>query len=355
MGRATAGRLGLYPAQVPEAIGTKRPTPSDTSEHEQNNTSAATQASPGVSETGYGFETSQVALAKRIRHEQHVGRRKAGPDVFDYLDYRAFLSDTYRYKKEQGRGFSYRAFSRRAGLRSPNHLKRVIDGERPLTPEMTTRYAQALDLDEERSRYFADLVAFNNAKNASERAEAYERLTGHKGYAKAHRLDLAHAAYHSEWFIPAVREMALRPDFRADAEWIAPRLLPPITVPQAAQALRILFELELLRPTEAGGAEATDAILSTGSQTAWVHIVAYHRAMLHRASEAIDLVPAPERDLSALTFCVGEDGLRRIKARVERFRRELVALATEEEEGDRVIQVGFQVFPLTTSRAEEAR
>ena len=50
--------------------------------------------------------------------------------MFRYLDYRTFLADFYAAKKK--RGFSFRAFSRAAGLGAPNYLKLVISGERNL-------------------------------------------------------------------------------------------------------------------------------------------------------------------------------------------------------------------------------
>jgi uncharacterized protein (TIGR02147 family) len=273
--------------------------------------------------------------------------------VYDYLDYRAFLGDVYRAKKEQSRGFSYRSFSRRAGLRSPNHLKRVIDGERNLTADMAPRYAEAIGLSADETAYFSDLVSFNQASGSTARNRAYQKLTGHRGYRKAQRLELAHAAYHAEWYVPAIREMARRPDFRAEASWLAERMMPTITTAEAGRALDVLFELHLLERRADGTVHLTEEIVSTGSQTAGLHIGNYHRTMLARAAASIDLVPAPERDISSLTFCVAEDGLRRLKERVQRFRRELVALATQEDEGDRVVQVGLQVFPLTTSRSTE--
>jgi hypothetical protein len=46
------------------------------------------------------------------------GRRRI--DVFEYLDYRRLLEDYYRLHKPHG--FSYRAFSLRAGVRTPNYL-----------------------------------------------------------------------------------------------------------------------------------------------------------------------------------------------------------------------------------------
>ncbi len=273
--------------------------------------------------------------------------------MFDYLDYRALLADYYTLKKSEGRGFSYRAFSRRAGLRSPNHLKRVVDGERNLTPEMATRYAAAMGLDGEPAAYFCDLVAFNQAKTGRERNAAYQRLTGFRGYRKAQKLDLETAAYHATWYLPAIREMAVRSDFRDDPAWIAKRLRPSITTAEAKKALDTLFYLGLLSRDDEGRVVQAEPVATTGPQTEGMHIGNYHREMLGRAAEAIDVIPAAERDISSLTMCVGEDGLRRLKERIRRFRQELIALATEEEEGEQVVQLGIQLFPLTTRRRDE--
>ena len=103
-------------------------------------------------------------------------------DVYAYLDYRALLRAYYDERKEQGRGFSYRAFARRAGLKSPNLLKRVIDGERNLTPEMAERFARACGLDGEAASYFRELVAFNEAKTEADRNARYRKLSAFRGY-----------------------------------------------------------------------------------------------------------------------------------------------------------------------------
>ena len=57
---------------------------------------------------------------------------------------------------------------------------------------------------------------------------------------------------------------------------------------------------------------------------------------------------AEDRDISSLTLCVGDDGLRRIKERVQRFRRELLELSVLETAPRQVIQVNFQLFPVST-------
>lgn len=276
---------------------------------------------------------------------------KAPIEVFDFLDYRDFLRGYYEHKKA-GRGFSYRAFSRRAGLKSPNYLKLVIDGERNLTPAMAQRFGEACGLKGSGLRFFVDLVAFNQAKTSEERAERYRDLTGHRSFRKAQRLDLKHAEYHSEWFIPAVRELAHRADFRADTAWIATQMMPRISQSEAERALQVLSELQMLQEDEDGGVSPTDALVTTGPQTKWVHIGEYHRVMMQRAAESIDLVPAAERDISSLTLCVDAGKLQEIKAQLRVLRQSLLALADDSVDPARVIQINFQLFPLSQPVAD---
>ncbi len=273
---------------------------------------------------------------------------EAPVDIFGYLDYRAFLRDVYAAKKAGPRGFSYRAFSQRAGLSSPNALKLVIDGARNLTPQMAERFAKALRLGDEATAYFLDLVGFGQAKSVGERAAFYQRLTASKRYQRVHPLDLAHAAYYGSWYMPAIRELAARADFDPDPAWIAGRLQPAITPLEAKRALGVLLELGLLVRDPDGRVHQGEAqLLATAAETRSVHLASYHKAMMTRAAAALDDLPSDKRDVSSLTLCVGADGLALLKERLQRFRRELLELSTLEDEPRQVVQVGFQLFPLT--------
>lgn len=272
-------------------------------------------------------------------------------DVYDYLDYRAYLRDFYDNRKQHGRGFSYRAFSRRAGLKSPNYLKLVIDGDRNLSASMAERFASACGLDDEATRYFINLVGFNQASSAAERNEHYERLTASTRYRKTHKLELAHAAYHSTWYIPAIRELAARDDFDADPAWIAGTLVPSISKTEARRAVATLVELGMLVEDEDGRLRQSESAVSTEPETRSLHIANYHRTMMQRAAESIDLFGSEERDISSVTLCMGNDGIRRLKKRIQRFRRELLELEAIEDDRRRVIQINFQLFPLTADEA----
>jgi uncharacterized protein (TIGR02147 family) len=273
-------------------------------------------------------------------------------DVFAYLDYRAYLRDYYNDRKAAGRGFSYRSFSRKAGLKSPNYLKLVVDGERNLSADMAERFASACGLKGDELRYFVDLVAFSQAPTLAERNQHYARLTGFQRYRNAHKLDVAHAAYFSAWYMPAVRELAVRTDFRDDPAWIAAQLVPEISRDEAEHALTTLLQLGLLVRESNGDIRQADVLLSTGVETRGLHIAAYHRAMVHRAMEAIDIIPAQDRDISSLTLCLSESGLRAFKERVQRFRKELLELSALEPNPEQVVQINFQLFPLSRRRKQ---
>ena len=276
---------------------------------------------------------------------EQSARRRGPIDVFRYLDYRAFLADFYRAKKR--RGFSYRAFSRTAKLGAPNYLKLVIDGERNLTKTMAARFAEACGLQGDAADYFARLVEFNQAPNAAARNASYERLADFGRYRQAHKLALAQAAYHSTWYLPAIRELCASPHFREDPEWLASVLRPAIKPNEAKQAIELLLELGLLKRDTNGGLLQTNAVVSTGPQTRSMNIRNYHAEMMRRATDAMELVPAAERDITSLTLCLGSDGFAHVKQRIQEFRRELIEFADRETERGQALQLNFQLFPLS--------
>ena len=104
--------------------------------------------------------------------------------------------------------FSYRYFSRKAGFKSPNFLKLVIDGQRSLGPESVDRFAKALKLDEDEHDFFRALVAFEQARTPDEKNEAFARVAASQRFRQARRLDSGMFTYLSRWYYPAIREMA---------------------------------------------------------------------------------------------------------------------------------------------------
>jgi len=267
--------------------------------------------------------------------------------VYAFADYRRYLAAYYDYAKAEQYGFSFRVFSRRAKLRSSNYLRLVIDGERNLTRDMAGRFGEACELLGPAREFFCELVEYCQGKTAQERSRMYERLARYRPFREARRLESAQAEYHSRWYLPAIRELVRRADFSSDPKWIAKQLRPAISAAQAKRALELLCKLGLLEQSSEGRLVQTSEIITTGPGPLGHHIFNYHHMMLERAAEALDSLPREERDVSCLTLCVSQAKLAELQERVRSFRQELLRTAELDNSPERVVQINFQVFPLS--------
>lgn len=272
--------------------------------------------------------------------------------MFEHLDYRVLLRALFEHKKRTEYGFSHRALCRRAGLSSSNFLVLVMSGSRNVSGALAERLAGALGLAKREAEYFVELVAFNQAKTPGEKARCYERLARFKAHRAIYKLAAEQAAYHGAWYIPAVRELAAREDFQGDPRWIARTLQPSITTAEARRALTVLVKLELLRKDKKGRLRQSAPIVTTGVGPLAHHVVAYHRTMLQRAARALDEVPRDEREISTLTLCVSHDVMLALKERIRDFRRELLHAAEQEGAAERVVQINFQLFPMSKKKGD---
>ena len=274
------------------------------------------------------------------------------PDIFEYLDCRAFLRDAYEALKKHRRGFSYRAFSQKAGMSSPNFLKRVIEGDRNLGKKSVDRVATALSLSTRETEFFRDLVAFTQATTPVDKNESFKRLGKHRKHRRVRKLERDMFDYLSHWYYPAIRELVGCVGFREDPAWIASHVMPAITQAQARKAVEALLKLGLLVRTEAGELAQGEALVSTGPETRSLAIRNFHRQMIGRAVEALETVALEEREISGSTVALTEDGFKLFKERIHALRAELLELSAEQNGPRKVIQFNFQVFPLADAGGE---
>jgi uncharacterized protein (TIGR02147 family) len=273
--------------------------------------------------------------------------------VFEYDNYRAYLKDLYGFYKKTKPQFSYRYFSQKAGFRSPNFLKLVIEGKRNLSPESIERFTRALKLNKKETEFFRILVHLNQARTIGEKKLYAEQLMQSRSFRHIHPLRQDQYRYYAEWYNIPIRELTILPEFSEDPGWIARSLLPPISPQQAQKALDLLLQLGLLERDESGRLVQADAFISTGDEVTATSVANYHREMIQKGSEALDLFPGPERDISSVTMALSEEGFQEIKSLIQRFRKELLAIADQEQRAEGVFQINFQLFPLARRAKKE--
>jgi uncharacterized protein (TIGR02147 family) len=269
------------------------------------------------------------------------------PNIFEYMSYRAYLRDYYTRAKDNVARFSFRKFSELAGFKSSNFIKLVMDGNRNLGEESIDPLCDAMGLDRGQTRFFRNLVAFEQAANLEERNAAYRRLSSSKHFIAARHIEHNMFEYLSAWYNPAIRELAGRADFEATPEWIAPRLLPPVSEEQVERSLELLFALGMLVRDEDGRVHRGEPSMMTGHEIGALAIGNYHRQMMERAVESILNVPHEHRDISALTVTVRQEQVAELKSRIHAFREQLLEYGAASEGGEVVYQLNIQLFPLS--------
>lgn len=272
------------------------------------------------------------------------------PDLYSYLDYRAFLRDWYEARKAANPRFSHRAFVRRTGQKSPSLLADVMERRRNLTPALLESFTTAMKLPAEEGRFFSLLVELDQSKDAEHRNAAWERISATRRFREARRVEGESFRYVSEWWYPAIRELALLPGFRADPAWVSRQLRPRITEAQATRALDTLFELGLLVQDDGGISQAEGAVV-TPREVLGIAVDNYHRGMLALARDGIRGFKAAERHYVGVTVGIPEALVPTLKLEINAFAERLLELCDgADAEAERVFQLNLTLFPLSAPR-----
>jgi|WetSurMetagenome_2_1015567.scaffolds.fasta_scaffold37564_2 uncharacterized protein (TIGR02147 family) len=271
--------------------------------------------------------------------------------IFQYTSYRTFLRDYYKEKKS-GEGFTYRDFSKIAGMNSSSWLLHLIKGTKNLSNESILKVSKALGLPASEAEYFELLVHFTQAKDNDTKDYFYRKMLACKKSLNMSRISEEQYDYYTKWYHPVVRSLVSKVEFHNDYVLLAARLVPRITAAEAKKSVALLVKLGLIKKDYSGKWMQADPILSTGDEVMSLNIVNYHKQVSRLAENAFDRSSRDERDISALTLGVSSEAFNRIKARLQSFRKEIMEIAKESDNPDRVFQLNLQFFPV--SRQEES-
>jgi uncharacterized protein (TIGR02147 family) len=279
------------------------------------------------------------------------------PDVMNYLDFKTFLKDFYLFKKAQRKGFSFASFSQKANIASPNYLKRVMDGERPLNAESIPKFCVGLELNASQSIYFEALVNFNQSKDEDVKRHYFgilrkssENFPGAAIEVLGDQFEVA-----SNWYISPVYELINLADFREDPAYIAKKLKNKISKKQASFAIETLLRIGLLRrEPNTGKLQRNYSMVRYSKDILNMAVRNFHHQMLQRVDASLKEDQFGTWNARALTLAVKEKEFQEVYEKLSAFTYELNKLySTDDSQPDRreskdvVIQVNCQLIQLS--------
>ncbi|MGE0614425.1 MAG: TIGR02147 family protein [Bacteriovoracia bacterium] len=281
-----------------------------------------------------------------------MSNAKTAPNVFEYDDYRAFLADFYVHRKEVEAGFSFRNFARRAGLKSPNFLKLVIEGKRNLTEASLQQFLRALRMTRIQADFFSDLVLMSQTENDGVRDQIREKVRKIRLKRRVRALSEQQLNYYTAWYYIPLREMVTHPGFREDPIWIAQHMIPRILPSEAIRGIERLLEMGLLQRNDQGKLVQIDENITTGDEVKSEQVAEFHRSTMRLAAESFDVIPRELRDVSSITCSISEETAAKAKVLIQQFRKDLLAFCSQDAKAERVYQINFQFFPVTKKTSE---
>lgn len=280
------------------------------------------------------------------------------PRVYDYRDYRKFLSEWLAWKKATQTSYSGTVFAKKAGLASHTLLGMVIRGERNLSYKTIQSFTKAIGLERHEREYFEKLVLFNQATNADEKSYQLSQLVHlgrSQGSSTLERLQ-DYSDFLSHWWVIALYELVNLHDFSEDPAWIARTLKRKIQPRQAERGLEILQRLGLVERDAKGRLTTAHAAIEIDPGEIDFAIRRFHREFLERTMEAVDGEALKDRELSSLTLSVDKEDLELVKERVREFRRALnLEFSSRSARKEHVVAVNIQALVLTQKEEREEK
>ena len=267
-------------------------------------------------------------------------------DLFGYLNYRDFLRDAYEERHSGDWRFSHRYIADRAGFDS-SMFNKILQGKRNLTERMVKVFADIFCSDDREKAYFANMVAFNQAKTHSESRQYLEKLVATKE-CKVEDLAKDQFEYFDHWYHAVIRELVTFYPYVGDDAALGLMVRPPITASQVKSSIALLERLSMIRKNpETGFYEQMQGLISSGSESYSTAVNSYIQQNLDVAQTAMDRFAKGERNLSTLAFACDESTYDELVEMVRRFRREILAKVSQCGKPNRVFQLGMQLFPLS--------
>lgn len=271
--------------------------------------------------------------------------------LFQFSDVGRYCKAIYEEIRQVQRSYSIEAFSDDLGFGHNNTMAQVHSGHRKISEKAGERIAKVLKLSRDEAEYFLCLVRVKHATRAEDR----DRLLALILELSARHSESSNATkaleFFNSWLHSVVFEM-LSMETPQTLQEICNRMNQDVKEQAVEKSLKLLNGLGLVGIQQTDPDSGTKYLrlkkdFSLGSAVPGLAIVRYHQEMLNLARESLIKSPPSERDISSVTISVDPEQIERIKKDIDLFRKYLLFLSSQSTNGNKVMQVNVQLFPLS--------
>lgn len=272
--------------------------------------------------------------------------------IYQYFDYREYLSNYYLEQKSRNKHISYRSIAEKVDV-SHSLVLKIFKGERHLSLSKINAFSQFLKLSKQESQYFEALVLYNKAKTEHETQQHLNKILSllptQKETIQAHKY-----RYFNKWYYAAIRSLLEYIDIKDNFEYLAKQLRPKIKPVEAKAAIELLDHLELIHQNADGFWKPTENHLTTGDHWSSTIIKNFQQDSIELAKNAVNRFPKNETDMSTLTLTMNHKHMNEVRLILKECRQKIIHLIDNDptDEVNSLFQLNMQLFPMAHKKDE---
>lgn len=269
--------------------------------------------------------------------------------LWEAKEYREFLASWYEMEKRRRPSLSLSTMGRRLSM-DPSLLGKILQGDRHLATSRIQPVCDLVGLAGDRAEYFRHMVLFGKSKTAREAQACFGRMQELRRIAPV-ELDDAQESYWDRWIQVALRSLLRCGDFGDDWAALGSRLRPRQSTVVVRNCMRALERLGMIAKDPNGFWRPIEAYVrdKRGSQVRALRN--FHRQSLLLSLDALEKLPASQRDISTVVTTIDEEGYAQLAGMIEDLRSRALTRSSKVEYPDRVVQLSVQLIPLASGSA----
>lgn len=264
--------------------------------------------------------------------------------MIEVPSYRDMLKEELNLRSTTHRRFSLRAMAKKLDI-SPSLLSAVINGTRDFSNDTAERVTSLLKFDSKRRDLFMDAFRYATTDSEDLRAELKLRIGRTLALIKPNRIPEEKFDLFSEWFNPALLELATSQPPAYDAKKFAG--LFGVDISRVESAISGLVDAGLLERFDDGVVRKSPARWVACSAAPNSSLRKFHLAMLRKAAASLETQSNQEKFVGSETFVFDKDLLPEANAIIEDCFARLVQLAANSPNKNAVYHAHVQLFRLT--------
>lgn len=279
------------------------------------------------------------------------------PNLSDYMNYRSFLADFYRFKRQSSKGslraYNYAVFSAAANIKSPNYLKMIIEGKRNLSEDMIGKFGKALSFMKDQTEEFRLLVHFTQATDPADRNMYLKKLSEHRvaGKLKSGEIDRKTWEKVPNWVTWIVYAMVDQEGVSFDTAGLKSLLRDKASEDEIEHALATLLNTgELRRDEKTGELKKGRSLIESPEDVPVALVRKLQSQLMYLGLESLYQDQPTDREFGTLTMSLTKSEFEEIKFKLRQMRKGFHkdnSIARMKEKGERVYQLNIQLFPVT--------